>query len=209
MKLLAPRRHLLVIVIAMFLPSIAGGETSSASVSARDVVKKGTIEAGLVSGYLQGEKVFDSTSANRSAAYVLPRIGMVLTDELGSGSLAGNVELLIEPLYARYFEPFSATAAGGSLVAKYNFLAFGRWMPFFDVGAGMLWTDLAPRITEQGTPFNFILEAGPGVQYFATHHLALTLGGRFHHISNAGIGERNFGLNGILMYVGFSYFLPR
>jgi hypothetical protein len=196
-------------IVGISLPMAARGEESSSPIAARNVVKKGTIEAGLVSGYWQGEKVFDSTSANRSAAYVLPRIGMVLTDELGSGSLAGNVELLVEPVYARYFQPFSATAAGGSLVAKYNFLAFGRWMPFFDVGAGMLWTNLAPRITEQSTPFNFLLQAGPGVQYFATHHLALTLGGRFHHISNAGIGERNFGLNGILMYVGFSYFLPR
>ena len=115
----------------------------------------------------------------------------------------------LEPLYAHYFKPFGATAAGGSLLFKYNFLAFGRWMPFWDVGLGMLWTNLAPRIPEQSTPFNFVLETGPGVQYFATEKLALTIGVRYHHISNARIGDRDLGLNSILAYMGISVFLPQ
>jgi len=209
LKLLGSHPQMLLLIVALLLPTVAYSETSSGPVSARDVVKKGTIEGGVAVGWLQGEDVLRSTSANRNAVYVLPRIGMVLTDELGSGRLAGNLEVMVEPLYARYYQPFYASAAGGSLMAKYNFLTFGRWMPFIDIGAGMLWTDLAPRIREQSTPFNFILQAGPGVQYFATQQLALTLGARFHHISNAGIGERNIGLNSVLPYVGISYFLPR
>ena len=77
------------------------------------------------------------------------------------------------------------------------------------MGAGMLWTDLVPRIAEQSTPVNFVLEAGPGLQYFATERIALTVGTRFHHISNAGTGERNHALNSILTYVGMSFFFPR
>src|SRR2546422_8458255 len=53
---------------------------------------------------------------------------------------------------SHYFKPFGATAAGGSVLFKYNFLGFGRWMPFWDLGLGMLWTNLAPRIPEQSTP---------------------------------------------------------
>jgi hypothetical protein len=48
-------------------------------------------------------------------------------------------------------------------------------MPYWDMGAGMLCRDLAPRIAEQGTPFNFVLMAGPGLQYFATERIALTM----------------------------------
>lgn len=210
MKLLGLYRQIMpFILVALSLPAVAHGETASGPINARDIVKKGTIEGGAAIGWLQGEDVLRSISANRNAVYVLPRLGMVLTDELGSGRLAGNLELMVEPLYARYYQPFNATAAGGSLVAKYNFLTFGRWMPFFDLGVGMLWTDLAPRIAEQSTPFNFVLQAGPGVQYFAAQHLALTLGARFHHISNAGIGVRNISLNSVLPYVGVSYFWPR
>jgi hypothetical protein len=152
--------------------------------------------------------VLTSVSGNRSAVFVLPRIGRVLTSEMGKGLFAGNLELLVEPLYAHYFKPFGATAAGGSLVFKYNFLSFGRWMPYWDIGLGMLWTDLAPRIREQSTTFNFVLESGPGVHYFVTEKVAFMIGTRFHHISNAGLGDRNLGLNSILGYAGVSVFLP-
>lgn len=182
----------------------------AATVQARHTVQAGTIEVGFISGYWQGNNVFgNEPSANRSAVMFLPQVGMVVTDELGTGWLRGNVEIVLEPLAAHFFQPFSASAFGGTILAKYNFLSFGRWMPFWDGGAGMLWTDLAPRIPEQSTPFNFVLQTGPGVQYFFTTRLTMTAGVRFHHISNAGIGERNIGLNAWLFNFGFSYFFPR
>jgi len=185
------------------------GTAWGADLDARNRVTKGTLEYGFLTGYWQGNNIFSNApSANRSAVYFLPQLGQVLTDEIGSGWAAGNIELLIEPLAAHYYQPFSASAFGGSLVVKYNFLDFGRWMPFWDGGAGMLWTDLGPRIPEQSTQFNFVLQMGPGVSYFVTEHMAVTVGIRFHHISNAGIGERNIGLNAWLFNVGVSFFTP-
>jgi opacity protein-like surface antigen len=197
---------LLLVGSAMAVTSDAQAEDSP---QARTIVRAGTIEAGLVTGYLQGNDTLTSVSSNRSALYVLPRIGMVLTPEVGKGFFAGNLELLFEPLYAHYFKPFAASAAGGSLVFKYNFLSFGRWMPYWDVGLGMLWTNLAPRIPEQSTQFNFVTESGPGLHYFATERVALTIGVRYHHISNAEIGDRNRGLNATLAYAGISVFWPQ
>ena len=195
--------------MALFLPTESQAESPSSGPRARETVQRGALEIGVMGGYLQGNDVLTSVSSNRSAVYALPRVGVVVTPEVGSGFYAGNLELLLEPLYAHYFEPFTATAAGGSLLFKYNFLGFGRWMPFWDLGLGMLWTNLAPRIPEQSTQFNFVLESGPGVQYFATERVALTLGVRFHHISNAGLGDRNKGLNSTLGYAGVSLFFPR
>lgn len=134
---------------------------------------------------------------------------MVVTNEIQAGLLTGNLELLVEPLFARFTQPLAAEAAGGSLVFKYNLLSFGRWMPFWDAGAGMVWTNLGSRIPEQSTPFNFILQTGPGVQYFMTARTTLTFGVRYSHISNADIGDRNIGLNAVLSYAGLSWFLPR
>src|SRR2546427_1864099 len=122
------------IVMVMAFASDAQAEDSP---QARAIVRAGTIEAGLAAGYVQGNEAFTSISSNRSALYVLPRIGMVLTPEVGRGFFAGNLELLFEPLYAHYFKPFGASAAGGSFVFKYNFLSFGRWMPYWDLGLGM------------------------------------------------------------------------
>jgi hypothetical protein len=186
---------------------LAGPEGSK---DARDVVKQGTMEFGVVSGFWQATTaVGHAQSANRSAALVLPRAGLVVTDSLGSGWWEGNVELLLEPLFGQFTQPFTAQAAGGALVVKYNLLSFGRWMPFWDGGAGMLWTNLAPRIPEESTPFEFELETGPGLSYFLSKTATVTMGVRFHHISNGGIGNRNTGMNAVLPYIGLSVFLPR
>jgi lipid A 3-O-deacylase len=182
---------------------------SSSSEEARDVVKRGTMEVGLATGFWQATTVVgDAPSANRNAVFVLPRVGMVLTDTLGSRWWQGNIEVLVEPLFAKFIQPFAAEAAGGSLVVKYNFLSFGRWMPFWDAGVGMAWTNLAPRIPEESTQFQFILETGPGVHFFLTKRLTVTTGIRFHHFSNGGLGERNTGINAGLAYMGVSFFLP-
>ena len=183
---------------------------ASGSIDAGDVVKRGAMEVGVAAGFRHATTLLgNGRSENRSAAFVLPRLGIVLTDPVGSGWWRGNVEVLVEPLFARFTQPFAAEAAGGSLVLKYNFLSFGRWMPFWDAGAGMIWTNLAPRIPEQSTQFEFVLETGPGVHYFMTDTVTLTTGVRLHHISNGGLGDRNTGINAILPYVGISVFLPR
>jgi lipid A 3-O-deacylase len=173
--------------------------------SPRDLLQMGTLEAGLVAGYLAGFDTRPSVSNDRGALYVLPRLGTVVSGELGRGHFLGRLQALVEPLYARYFRPFGATAAGGSLLLKYNFVTFGRWVPYLDGGAGMLWSDLPPAL-KYGSPVNFVLQVGPGLQYFVSPNYALTLGVRFHHISNAGIGDRNVGLNGILAYIGIVVF---
>ena len=190
---------------------IEGGiAVAQSSFEARNVLTKGTVELGGALGYAQGTTVVgNGPSANRSAVFVMPRLGVVLTDPQGNSWWQGNVELLVQPVFARFTEPFAAEAAGGSFLLKYNFLSFGRWVPFWDAGAGMIWTNLAPRIPEQSTPFEFVLETGPGVHYFATDRIIWTMGVRLHHISNANLGDRNTGINGILPYIGISFFTPR
>lgn len=198
------------VIMSIMLWTSGGVAVAGSSFDARDVMTRGTLETGAALGFWQGTTVVgNGPSANRSAAFVLPRVGMVLTDPLGKSWWEGNVELLVEPVFARFTKPFAAEAAGGSFVVKYNFLSFGRWMPFWDAGAGMVWSNLAPRISEQSTQFEFGLETGPGVHYFVTDRITWTMGVRLHHISNANLGERNTGINGVLPYVGVSFFTPR
>ena len=182
---------------------------SYGEVPAENVIKRGTIELGLQTGYWQAfTGIGNGLSPNRSAVYVLPQIGYVFTDKQEWGLFSGVFEILFEPVGAHYFQPFSATLLGGSGVLRYNFLAFGSVVPYWDFGAGMAWTDLAPRIPEQSTPFEFLLETGPGVHFFVTEHLALGGAVRVHHISNAGLGDRNTGINAVLGTIGFSFFFP-
>ncbi|WP_447979959.1 acyloxyacyl hydrolase [Candidatus Nitrospira bockiana] len=200
--------RLLLVGILLAMPALPASGGSAPD--ARDIVTRGRLEAGIGAGYWQGVDLVEGTpGGDRAAAFLLPRFGIVLTDPFEAGRLTGNLQLIAEPFFARFTRPFSAEAAGGALILKYNLLSFGRWMPFWEVGAGLLWTNLAPRIPEQSIPFNFVLETGPGVQYFITTTVSVTAGVRFHHISNAGIGDRNRGLNGVLPYAGFSVFFGR
>ena len=197
----------LIIGVAIWLDG--GLAVAESSFAARDAMTKGTVELGGTVGYAQATTALgNASSANRSAAFIMPRVGVVLTDPLGTGWWQGNVEFVVQPVFARFTKPFAAEAAGGSFLFKYNFLSFGRWMPFWDAGAGMIWTNLAPRISEQSTQFEFTLETGPGVHYFVTDRLTWTMGVRLHHISNGGLGDRNTGINGVLPYFGISFFTP-
>lgn len=188
------------------LLSSCWAQSDDISRDARSLMKRGTIETGGTVGYWK-EFLFpaEAHSANRHAIFIMPRIGVIITDEIGTGALSGNLEVLAEPFYGRFKNGFSAGTVGASLVTKYNLLSFGRWMPFWDVGVGVLWTDLAPRIAEDSSQMNFAIQTGPGVQYFVTMRMALILGVRYHHISNAGIGERNLGLDALLPYAGISW----
>lgn len=206
-------RPAMVIVLTVMIGLISQPSVSRSAVQAQQVMKRGTLEVGLQTGYWKAfTGVGPATSSNREAVFVLPQIGYVFTDPMGSGYARGVFEVLVEPAAAHFFEPFSASLFGGSLVARYNFLSFGKFMPYWDIGAGMSWTDLAPRIPEQSTQFEFLLETGPGLKYFWYEGedmvSSFSLGARWHHISNANTGSRNVGLNAVLGLVGISFFFP-
>jgi len=193
------------------LSSLCWAESAAPSLDARELLKRGTIEVGAAAGYWQAVSApFHAYSANRSAVFIMPRIGMVVTDELKAGILSGNLEVLVEPVFAQFTQPASAQLAGGSFILKYNFVSFGRWIPFWEAGAGLSWMNLVfPSIPEESEHVNFILQTGPGVQYLLTRHISLTAGVRWSHISDADIGEKNAGLNAVMPYVGLSWFLTR
>ena len=89
---------------------------------------------------------------------------------------------------------------------KYTFVALDRIRPYAEFAGGPFWTDLAGKIPEESSQFNFVLMAGFGVSYFLTDQAALNVGYRFNHISNAGTHYPNLGLNASLPFGGFSFF---
>jgi hypothetical protein len=182
---------------------------SWANFEAWQTINKGTVELGFQTGYWQANTgIGNADSGTRSAVFFLPQIGYVLTDELEAGYFSGAWEVFLEPVGAHFIKPFSASLFGGTFNVKYDFLSFGRWMPYWDAGFGGAWTDLAPRIPEESGQFQFIVQTGPGVQYFTTETSALTAGVRFYHLSDGGIGDRNVGINAWLFLLGFSFYTP-
>ncbi|HEY0565011.1 MAG TPA: acyloxyacyl hydrolase, partial [Terriglobales bacterium] len=80
-----------------------------------------------------------------------------------------------------------------------------KWQPFASTNGGFDY--FADRIlSPQASQMMFSIDLGGGVQYFRTSHSAITLGYRYHHISNANIAKRNPGVDSNIFLVGISRF---
>lgn len=99
-----------------------------------------------------------------------------------------------------------AYGVGGSPVgAQVNFVHFHRVEPFLTSGGGFLYFNHRMFGTTQ--QFNFTAQLGGGVQLFTPNrHSAIDIGYKYHHISNANLGNRNPGLDSQMLFVGVSLF---
>jgi lipid A 3-O-deacylase len=136
---------------------------------------------------------------------LLPHLGYFVTGEVGEGWLRGNFEILVEPTLIYLDASNSATVLGVAILPRWVFAASPRIHPYLEAGGGILAGQVDLRQTN--CDVNFILEAGAGAMIFLAERVALTLGARFHHISNADRCSENEGLNSLIGIVGISYFL--
>lgn len=166
----------------------------------------GTQEIGLSIGYLLPHLLTqDHTTKQRGPAF-MPYWMMTLTDPIGGSWYRGQISLGAEMVYIQFHEPILTHGVGFAPKIKYTFVALDRIRPYAEFAGGPFWTDLAGKIPEESSQFNFVLMAGFGASYFLTDQVALNIGYRFQHISNAGTQYPNLGLNASLPYGGFSFY---
>jgi hypothetical protein len=77
--------------------------------------------------------------------------------------------------------------------------------PFIHVNGGLLVFNKSVPLPDAGK-LALVGEAGGGLRIFTSERRAVTLGVRFHHISNGDRQGANRGLNQFLIYAGFSIF---
>lgn len=86
-----------------------------------------------------------------------------------------------------------------------DFANSARVHPFLHVNGGFLVFTKSVPLPDAGK-FAYIGEAGTGLRIFTSERRAVTLGVRFHHISNGNRAGANRGLNEFVLYAGFSIF---
>ena len=98
-----------------------------------------------------------------------------------------------------------AYGSGGSPIgAQVNFVHFHRVEPFLTSGGGFLYFN---HRMFGATHFNFTAQLGGGVQLFSSNRrTALDIGYKYHHISNANLGNQNPGMDSHMLFVGVSLF---
>lgn len=100
------------------------------------------------------------------------------------------------------------TAYGGGVTPlglQLDFANGSKVHPFAHVNGGLLWFNKSVPIEDAGK-LALVGEAGGGVRIFTSDKRAVSLGMRFHHISNGDRAGSNRGLNQFVIYAGFSIF---
>lgn len=191
--------------------ALTAAETSPATAQPSYALVKGMNEFGLWAGGSPDSSVFIGKTADRSLLLVGLRYGRILGawDWL---SLEYTFDILPA---AVVFEPRrvrsgSSTIYGAGLSPlgfKINFGQLSWIKPFVGASVGFLYfEDDVP--VPRSSRFNWTPEIGLGLQFFLTPKRAVTIGYKYHHISNAGIERRNPGLDSNVLYAGFSFFTP-
>lgn len=165
---------------------------------------KGTWELSVGTGYTYTFQRTDRQTTRLRGVPVILGVGIVPFDPIGTSWYRGQVTLGGEALFIQYVDPLTTYLAAVTPTAKYTFLVSERLRPYVEAGAGLVWTDLADRIPEKGSQFNFNLQVGAGLSYFVAPTTSINLSYRFQHISNAGTAEPNHGIDAGVVLIGIS-----
>lgn len=88
---------------------------------------------------------------------------------------------------------------------QFNFGADNIVQPFFKSSTGfMFFPKRYPN--NRGSKFNFTLELGGGLEFVVAKNLSLSMGYKYHHMSNGGFGNINPGTDSNIFYTGFTIF---
>jgi lipid A 3-O-deacylase len=137
------------------------------------------------------------------------RVGWMLSNVRGSGFFRGNSELLAEVFGGEVTKGPGNGLGGGQLLLRYNFVQPDlRLVPYGQIGGGGLYNDIYHQPVQRriGEGFEFILHAAVGVRWILNDRWALSLEGDYRHISNAGLANRNTGLNSMGITLGANSF---
>lgn len=173
--------------------------------------EKGELAVQVVGGAFKGP-VFVKTQRPAFHFYQANfRVGLMLSDPVNPRFFfKGNFELLPEFTYSDVNGKIEGYFAGGGLLLRYNILSIQhkRLIPYMHAGAGIVRNNIYKDKTQRmiGHPTEFTLRGGVGIRILIMDCWSLDLEGAIEHISNAGLAERNRGMNGAGFLMGITRF---
>lgn len=119
---------------------------------------------------------------------------------------SGNITSVTTVGGVTTFQRDTAYGAGVTpLGLQLDFANGSRVHPFVHVNGGLLVFNQSVPLPDAGS-LALVGETGGGARIFTSEHRAVTLGVKFHHISNGDRAGSNRGLNQFVIYGGFSIF---
>ena len=134
------------------------------------------------------------------------RYGWILTRPHGPGFLNGRFEYALDAVPAFVvFQPANTAFGAGfnPLNLKWNFATRGHIVPYLELSGGTLFTN---HDVPTGTnSVNFTSSAALGA-HILRNSLNWSVEARYMHISNAGLADRNSGINTVQVRLGIGKF---
>lgn len=134
------------------------------------------------------------------------RYGWVLTDAHLPGFLKGRFEYAIDAVPAYLIFQPTGTAYGvgvNPLNLKWNFVRHGRLSPYLELSGGTLFT--TAKVPAGTAAVNFASGAALGTHILGAKR-SWAIEARYLHISNAGLGDLNPGINTFEVRLGVGVF---
>ena len=158
-------------------------------------------EVGLISGYGKG-------SVYEGSYQVIPFILHIGIDaKVFFSNLVGRkgaLSFIIEPQLNRVTEPEKDIEFGIGVGVQYSYPLTERFSPYIVGVVGPHYLNLATETQARG--FIFSCTVGTGSYFFLTKDIALNIGYRLRHMSNAYTRSPNYGIESNFAIAGLSVF---
>lgn len=114
-----------------------------------------------------------------------------------------NGSLNLEPYVGRVCEPTGGWEFGLPIFLRWKHRLYGPLAVFVDGGAGPMLLGVSTH--EEAKRFNFVDQVGLGFEWRLADGRVWEVGGRFRHVSNAGLHDVNAGIDGITVHMGVTF----
>jgi opacity protein-like surface antigen len=135
--------------------------------------------------------VFNSSGTNIVTQQTPVRVISTTSQPIGS-VLAGNGQMV--PLYALFGTEETYAAAVSPIGARISALPRSAIQPSFALDLGFV-VSAQDLPVDHASEFNYAFAMGPGLQFFTDHRTSLRVEYLYRHISNAGQGDQNPGID--------------
>jgi hypothetical protein len=166
-----------------------------------------------VSGLIFSPTVFASRTMVMDYWQTNVRLGWMLNTPSDSQSFfRGNWEALLEVTNSVIYKGPGNYMGGIGAFIRYNFVQpDARIVPYFQVGGDVVYNDAYKDESQNsiGQSIEFTPQGSFGAHFLLSDHWALDAEAIFHHISNAGLDDRNRGVNAFGGFVGVTYYFEK
>jgi len=141
------------------------------------------------------------------------RLGWMFSSPSDSQSIfRGNHQAIFEVSNSYIWKGFGNYIGGITLLYRYNFVQPDTsFIPFFQAGAGVVYTNGYKEYpqTAIGQAIEFTPQSSLGLSYLINKNWSAEIEFMFHHISNAGLDERNHGINAGGGFLSITYYFDK